>query len=234
MDPQIKKDTIRRRLMDLATARLKRQGRRGAACITLRLDSLPTVLQLTLEELGGILQEIVRESHGNITLQGGVDNGSPRVTRHFYTVKVERGAIPRAATTRATPTVVKHENFWCICLPGQSTLVPIGREGSLKGELFGVLGEDRWGKFQTTDHVREKLAQEVTHRGMQNPSDTQLLDALREINETLYDHTKLRVTRIGDLPDTIGIFLKNFLHRSPYKAVMLVYRQKLRVGIVMS
>ena len=215
----------------MATRTFRRRGfdRLTTTTIQLRVADLPAVSRLSFRELGLILNEITEENRRGITVEAAND-GSPRVSvrNSYYPVKVSRRIVTHEVASVARPTTTLHDGQWCLVMPGQQDLIPVGRRGSLKGELLDILVA-RWGQLQSIEHVREMLAERVTDQRTQNQSIKQLEYALREINGSLHPGVRRRLRRLGTLPNDIGIIWRKYI---VYSAVMVTHKGRTRVGLI--
>lgn len=109
-----------------------------------------------------------------------------------------------------SPKIILHEGEWCLIIPGRKEYVPIGRQGSLKGELLAVVGAN-WGSVYGIEYVLDELARRVTDRRTVAPDQQNISTALKEINRTLGEANVRRVRRIGTAADTIGFAWKHML-----------------------
>lgn len=223
----------KRAILELLKKEYNRAGRfyggtpKHALTVKVYLDKFPPTLKLTFEDLTSLLIEMEKEYRGKLKVQPLNDN-SVRVKRDYYPVRVNPKTFSREARATKKPSVSEHDGFWCLSLPGQRQLIRVGRVGSLKGELFAIMTENRrWGTFQSVEYVLEELNRRVKDmRTMGNHSPEKIREHLKELNETLYDGCKKRVERIGDWPNTVGIIWGNSL----WNAVLRISRGVPTVG----
>lgn len=196
------------RLRSLFSARLRSENvTEGEITVHLRLKAFPRALRLGLDELGGILHEL-GERHRGLIRVGELNNGSTRVRAHFFPVTISEQAFPEVTVTKNSFRVVDNGEYWGIRLTGSDTVHRVGRKGSLKGELFRILGSLSRGATLSVDVLLERLGGRVTDLRTQNPRYQAIENALREINETVHAAVQRRFTRTGERGLNIGIILE--------------------------
>src|SRR3989344_5454010 len=142
MPPEMQKRAVVDRLKEkyLRAARTPMLKHQEEVSIELSTEDFPRNLRLSFERLGTILLEIEQEYGQRIMARPP----SGRSRSEYYRVEVNANAFPTELLAEKY-TVSRHDGFYCLTLPGETTMHPIGRIGSLKGELFATLS-NRLGK----------------------------------------------------------------------------------------
>lgn len=193
--------------------------------VNVYVNKFPATLGLTHSELATILLEIEKDYKGKIRVRPLNDNNL-RIKLDYYPVEIKPKTFPRDIRPSKKPTITPHDGSYCITPPGQKQLIPVGRIGSLNGELFRIMAE-RWGTFQSVEYVLGELKAKVTDmrtRGYHSPEI--IREHLKEINKTLSGGGERRLHRIGDWPRSVGIIFDHFL----WTAIVRKSRGVLTVG----
>lgn len=228
MPHEMKKRGVLDRLKEkyIRAVRTGRLRNPESVTLELALNDFPRALRLTLDALGAILLEIEHENNERITV-GPLNGGSTRTRREYYPVQVSSAAFPAELLTEVRPTVSEHDNNWCITLPGQTVMHPIGRVGSLKGELFAVMGRNM-GHTMGVDELLQLAGRGVTDPRTEDPDMADVSVALREINRTMHAAIRRRMHLRDGGPHRVRIVWKHML----WNAILFARRGRMMVGIV--
>lgn len=193
MDEVIKKRTVIDRIKRAYIAHCRASGieAQTGVDIYLGVDDVPKGVGIDFNELGAILLAIEKEPQytGLITIEAVDDEDGKKSPekRDCYRVSVNPGLLPRGASYDKKPKIMLSKGWWVISLPGKKEL-RIAKQGTLSGELLGVLGM-AWGATRKTDIVYDLLRIRVTNKATEGrPTGKQIADAMKEINRPLKKH----------------------------------------------
>lgn len=227
MPNEMKKRAVLDRLKEkyIRAARTPTLKNQENISLELSVDDFRRTLHLTNEELGTILLEIEHDYNERITARphGG------RSRREYYDVEVNATAFP-AELLAEKYTLSRHDGYWCLTLPGETEMRPIGSVGSLKGELFAVLSR-RLGKTMNVEELPGIAGQGVRNMRTERPEMRQIRNALREINETMHGAVgrRFRLTPPGArIAQVQWKKMQNYL----WNAMIYRSRGRWRVGVL--
>src|SRR3989344_5292182 len=163
------------------------------------------------------IREIIvgREEGGSVNLAALFSTEELEII--LYALEPDTNSAPVAAR----PHIEKRGKWWVLCLPKKRD-VRITKEGSLGGELLGVLVEhDKWGKDLSREHVMEELRKRVKNRAIQKEESTRKEPTIRQIKEALKDINQklkksgIRGIKLIETRTTLSVTWKYFLDFRP-------------------
>lgn len=190
MNEEIKKRTVVDRIKKGYIAACRASGVEVSAGVDIPLyeDDLPKGLGINFDELGTIILAIEKDQkyEDKIRLETFDDDGGGK-SRHgqgYYRIHVSHGLFPRGPLANKKPKIFLVKGWWTISLNGKKE-VSIAKQGTLAGELLGVLGES-WGTTRKLDAVLDLLRERVTNKATEGrPTELQITNAMKEINRPL-------------------------------------------------
>jgi hypothetical protein len=195
--------------------------------INVYIDAFPKDQKVTKDDLEVALLAIESGSKGKMKVLP-FNNISLRVKRAFYPARVTPGAFPPEAIITGKPNVTDNGKDHGMILPGDTTFIPIGRIGSLQGELFALVG-DTWDtprRLSGEDGVIAILQGSVEDmRTKGDITDLQIEQAVRGINERMFAGARRRIRLIHGDNDTVHMTWKMYIRS---------YRGVKRVGFFLS
>lgn len=202
MDEVIKKRTVIDRIKRAYISHCRGAGVDGqaGADIYLHADDIPKGAGINFEELGKILLSIEEDPKyiGLIKLEA-VD---AEAGRDCYRIAVSQDLIPRGIALDKRPKIMLARGWWIVSMPKKKD-VRIAKQGTLAGELLGVLGM-AWGASRKAEVVYDMLQKSVTHKATEGrPTGQQITDAMKEINRPLKKNG-LRGIKLIKTADSLG------------------------------
>ncbi len=187
MDEVIKKRTVIDRIKRAYMSHCRGACVEAGADIYLGADDIPKGAGIDFNELGTILLAIEQDpKYGGLISLEAIDEDGKRSTegRDCYRITVSQDLIPRGVSFDKKPKIMLSRDWWSISLPGKKEL-RIAKQGTLSGELLGVLGM-AWGTTRKADVVYDLLRDRVTNKATEGrPTGRQIADAMKEINRPL-------------------------------------------------
>ncbi|OGG50424.1 hypothetical protein A2704_05815 [Candidatus Kaiserbacteria bacterium RIFCSPHIGHO2_01_FULL_54_36b] len=223
----MKKRAVLERLKEkyIRAARTPMLRNQSELTIELSPDDFPRNSDINYEQLGQALLSIEDDYSRMIT----IEPPSRRSRREYYRVKVSANAFPEELISKVKFTVVRHDGYWCLVLPGEGVMHRIGRVGSLKGELFAALGR-RIGTTINPEALPEIVRASVTDPRTDDADMTEIRNALREINRTMHAEIRRRLHLAPRGPHVEVVLRK--MENLIWNADIRFTRGQWRVGIV--